>query len=159
MLCADAEPLLSAMACSAALLRALMTAPEAWPAAGGPPGHAPMGGPAAAGNASALATRWGRVVSAVLLRRGRELVGWLEVRMGYDLAWSRGLCSRTAGVPRVPACACKIVLISHSGPHGLNQAAATRLFNLSAVFMFNHEWSVIGVASLGCQRVQFCALT
>ena len=80
MLCADAEPLLSAIACSPALLRALMTAPEAWPAASGPPGHAPTGGPAAAGGASALAIRWGRVVSAVLLRCGRELVGWLEVQ-------------------------------------------------------------------------------
>ena len=89
VLCADAEPLLSAVACSTALLQALMTAPESWPAAGGPLGHSPIGAPPAAGGASALASRWGRVLSAVLLRCGRELVGWLEVQITHEQSGQR----------------------------------------------------------------------
>lgn len=92
VLCADAEPLLSAVVTSAPLLRLLLGAPEAWPflilPTGGPASGAggAAGGPApltagAAAAAAALAGRWARVVTAVLLRCGRELLGWLEVRV------------------------------------------------------------------------------
>lgn len=154
VLCADAEPLLSAVACSPALLRALMTAPEAWPAAGGAPGHAPIGGPAAAGGASALATRWGRVVSAVLLRCGRKLVGWLEVQRTHDLAWSRDLYSRTSGGSRVAStCLGNAPFLTFWTRMGLPGLSKLLRADLSAGFMtLSHVCSVIGVASLGCQH-------
>lgn len=92
VLCADAEPLLSAVAASAPLLRLLLGAPEAWPPPVPPTGSPAPGAGGAAGGpvpltagaaaaAAALAGRWARVVAAVLLRCGRELLGWLEVRV------------------------------------------------------------------------------
>ncbi|KAK9832602.1 hypothetical protein WJX81_002843 [Elliptochloris bilobata] len=82
VLCADAESLLLAVASSPALLRLLMTAPEAWPAGRGSPRHVPSGVPPAAGGGPALAIRWSRIVSSLLLRCGRELIGWLEGNRG-----------------------------------------------------------------------------
>lgn len=87
------------MAASAPLLRLLMGAPEAWSPGGGGAsvgGSAGGPGPPPAAAAPAIAARWARVVAAVLLRCGRDLIAWLEVRAG----WGAWLCQVTLG-PRL----------------------------------------------------------